>query len=151
MEVMRNSPPKNNFLEKVRRKLADEKKIILIFDECTSGFRETNGGLHKKYNIKPDLAIFGKALGNGYPINVILGKEWIMKNANRTFISSTFWSDRIGPTAAIKTLDEMEKIKSWKIITYKGKKVINFLEKDVKKISSRFTNFRIALTLHFQF
>ena len=66
------------------------KKIILIFDECTSGFRETNGGLHKKYNIKPDLAIFGKALGNGYPINVILGKEWIMKNANRTFISSTF-------------------------------------------------------------
>ena len=92
MEVMRNSPPKNNFLKKVR-KLADEKKIILIFDECTSGFRETNGGLHKKYNIKPDLAIFGKALGNGYPINVILGKEWIMKNANRTFISSTFWSD----------------------------------------------------------
>ena len=132
MEVMRNSPPKNNFLKKVR-KLADEKKIILIFDECTSGFRETNGGLHKKYNIKPDLAIFGKALGNGYPINVILGKEWIMKNANRTFISSTFWSDRIGPTAAIKTLDEMEKIKSWKIITYKGKKVINFWKKMSKK------------------
>ena len=132
MEVMRNTPPKNNFLKKVR-KFADKKKIILIFDECTSGFRETNGGLHKKYNIKPDLAIFGKALGNGYPINIILGKEWIMKNASKTFISSTFWSDRIGPTAAIKTLDEMEKIQSWKIITSKGKKVIKFWKKMSKK------------------
>ncbi|OUW73497.1 MAG: glutamate-1-semialdehyde aminotransferase, partial [Pelagibacteraceae bacterium TMED216] len=132
MEVMRNIPPKNNFLKKVR-KLADDKKIILIFDECTSGFRETNGGLHKKYNVKPDLAIFGKALGNGYPINVILGKEKVMKNASKTFISSTFWSDRIGPTAALKTLDEMKKIQSWKMITAKGKKVVKFWRKMSKK------------------
>ena len=77
MEVRRNEEPKNNFLQKVR-KLATEKKIILIFDECTSGFRQTFGGLHKYYKVDPDMAIFGKALGNGHAINAIIGKKSIM-------------------------------------------------------------------------
>ena len=92
MEVKRNEEPKNNFLKKVR-KLANDKKIVLIFDECTSGFRETFGGLHKKYNIIPDLAIFGKALGNGYAINAIIGKKSVMDYSKSTFISSTFWTE----------------------------------------------------------
>ncbi len=129
MEVMRNYEPKNNFLNKVR-KLASKKNIILIFDECTSGFRETNGGLHKKYKIEPDIAIFGKALGNGYAINAIIGKKNIMQAAQTTFISSTFWSERIGTSAAIKTLEVMKKNESWKIITKKGK----FIKKNWKKI-----------------
>ena len=65
MEVSRNEGPKDNYLQKVRD-LATENNIILIFDECTSGFRETFGGLHKKYDVEPDLAIFAKAIGNGY-------------------------------------------------------------------------------------
>ena len=64
MEVVRNKGPENNFLQEVR-KICNERNIILIFDECTSGFRETNGGIHKKYNVEPDMAVFGKALGNG--------------------------------------------------------------------------------------
>ena len=119
MEVCRNELPKNNFLHEVK-KLAVKKKLILIFDECTSGFRETFGGLHKKYNIYPDIAIFGKSLGNGYAINAILGTKKVMKYADKTFLSSTFWSERAGPTAALKTLEIMEKTKSWKIITDKG-------------------------------
>jgi glutamate-1-semialdehyde 2,1-aminomutase len=67
MEVVRNREPEENFLQKVR-KLATERGIVLIFDECTSGFRETFGGLHKKYGVEPDMAMFGKALGNGYGI-----------------------------------------------------------------------------------
>ncbi len=122
MEVERNIKPKNNFLQKVR-KFADEKKIILIFDECTSGFRETLGGLHLKYKINPDLAIFGKALGNGYAINAIIGKEKYMKFANKSFISSTFWTERIGPSAALKTLEIMKKEKSWIKISRVGKKI----------------------------
>ena len=82
------------------------KKIILIFDECTTGFRETFGGLHLKYGINPDVAIFGKALGNGYAIND-LGKKEIMENAQNTFISS-IWTERSGPSAAIKTLEIMK-------------------------------------------
>ena len=72
MEVSRNQGPKNNFLEKVRQ-LATENNIILIFDECTSGFRQTFGGLHKIYGVEPDIAMFGKAMGNGYAITAVIG------------------------------------------------------------------------------
>ena len=119
MEVMRNIKPKNNFLKKVR-KLCDKNNILLIFDECTSGFRETFGGLYKKYKITPDLCILGKALGNGFPITAVLGKKYVMEKVNSTFISSTYWSERSGFSAALSTLNEMEKIKSWKIISKKG-------------------------------
>lgn len=119
MEVVRNMGPEDNFLHKVR-KLATERGIVLIFDECTSGFRETFGGLHKKYGVEPDMAMFGKALGNGYGITAILGRREIMEAAQTTFISSTFWTERIGPTAALKTLEVMGQIKSWDTITQYG-------------------------------
>lgn len=122
MEVERNDSPKNQFLQKVR-KLASENGIVLIFDECTTGFRETFGGLHKKYEVEPDMAMFGKALGNGYAITAILGRREIMQAAQSTFISSTFWTERIGPTAALKTLEVMEREKSWKKITSMGKEI----------------------------
>ncbi len=133
MEVKRNIDPKNNFLKEVRE-LASKKKIILIFDECTSGFRETFGGLHKKYNVEPDMAIFGKALGNGYAITSIIGRREIMESAQKTFISSTFWSERIGPTAALATLNEMERVKSWIKISKIGKKI----KKNWNEISEKF-------------
>ena len=122
MEVERNSPPHKGFLEGVR-KLCDKKNIILIFDECTSGFRETYGGLHLKYGINPDLAMFGKALGNGYAITAIIGKENIMDAVQKTFISSTFWTERIGPTASLKTLEVMNKSNSWEFISEAGKSI----------------------------
>ena len=62
-------------------------------------------------------------MGNGYAITAIIGKESVMDAAQGSFISSTFWTERIGPTAAIKTLEEMEKIKSWEIITNIGKAI----------------------------
>ena len=122
MEVQRNEPPKENFLEKVRE-LATEKNIILIFDECTSGFRETNGGLHKKYGVEPDMAIFGKALGNGYAITAVVGTQKIMEATQSTFISSTFWTERIGPAAALKTMEVMEQVQAWDYITKTGKEI----------------------------
>ena len=120
MEVERNFGPKDNFLENVR-KLASKKNIVLIFDECTSGFRETYGGIHKKYGVFPDMAMYGKTLGNGYGITAIVGKKNIMEAAQKSFISSTFWTERIGPTAALKTLEIMEREKSWEVITKIGK------------------------------
>lgn len=119
MEVVRNMGPVDNFLQKVR-KLATDRGIVLIFDECTSGFRETFGGLHKKFGVEPDMAMFGKALGNGYAITAIIGKREVMEAAQSTFISSTFWTERIGPTAALKTLEVMERTKSWEVITQTG-------------------------------
>ncbi len=119
MEVVRNIGPENNFLQKVRQ-LATQRGIVLIFDECTSGFRETFGGLHKKFGVEPDMAMFGKALGNGYGITATIGRREIMEAAQSTFISSTFWTERIGPTAALKTLEVMERVKSWETITKIG-------------------------------
>lgn len=122
MEVMRNEGPRDNFLQKVRH-LATERGIVLVFDECTSGFRETFGGLHKKYGVEPDMAMFGKALGNGYAITAIIGRREVMEAAQSTFISSTFWTERIGPTAALATLKVMEEMKSWEAITATGMQV----------------------------
>ena len=119
MEVVRNQGPEDNFLHKVRQ-LATDRGIVLIFDECTSGFRETFGGLHKKYGVEPDMAMFGKALGNGYAITATIGRREIMEAAQSTFISSTFWTERIGPTAALKTLEVMERLQSWDTITRIG-------------------------------
>ena len=124
MEVVRNFGPENDFLQKVRN-LATQKNIVLIFDECTSGFRETFGGIFKKYNVEPDMTMFGKTIGNGYALTAVVGKREIMEAAQKTFISSTFWTERIGPTAALKTLEIMERIKSWDIITAKGNKMRN--------------------------
>ena len=132
MEIFRNFPPKKGFLQKVRN-LANKKKIVLIFDECTSGFRETFGGLHLKYKVNPDICILGKALGNGFPITTILGKRSVMENAQSTFISSTFWTERSGYVAALKTLQIMEKLKSWEYISKQGNK----LKKHIKRISKK--------------
>lgn len=122
MEVVRNSEPQDFFLSKVRD-LASKNNIILIFDECTSGFRETFGGIHKKYKVEPDIAVFGKAMGNGYAITAVIGKREVMDAAQTTFISSTFWTERIGPAAALKTLEVMEREKSWEIITHLGHEI----------------------------
>ena len=108
MEVQRSDPPAPGFLEGVRA-LATKHNAVLIFDECTSGFRRAMGGMHVHYNVEPDLATFGKTLGNGYAITAVIGRASVMEAAQTSFISSTFWTERIGPTAALATLDVMEK------------------------------------------
>jgi len=113
----------------------------LIFDECTSGFRETFGGLHKKYKINPDIAVFGKSLGNGIPITAILGKKNIMESGKKSFISSTFWTDRLGPSSALITLEEMNKLKSWKRISSTGK----IIKKQWLRLSKKY-NLELKIT-----
>lgn len=131
MEVQRNYEPEDNFLQKIRV-LASERNIVLIFDECTSGFRETFGGIFKKYAVEPDVTMFGKTIGNGYALTAIVGRKEVMEAAQRTFISSTFWTERIGPTAALATLKVMEELKSWETITSLG----NEMRENWKKLAS---------------
>lgn len=122
MEVSRNAGPAPGFLEHIRN-IATERGLVLIFDECTSGFRQSFGGLHKLYGVDPDLATFGKTLGNGYAITAVIGRRSIMEAAQTTFISSSFWTERIGPAAALKTLEIMERERSWERITETGTKI----------------------------
>jgi glutamate-1-semialdehyde 2,1-aminomutase len=122
MEVSRNQGPADGFLEKVRE-LTRRRGIVLIFDECTSGFRQSFGGLHKLYGVEPDVAIFGKTLGNGYAITAVIGRRAVMEAAQNSFISSTFWTERIGPSAALKALEVMERLRSWETITATGRDI----------------------------
>ena len=122
MEVARSCEPLPGFLE-TARKICDKKGIVLIFDECTSGFRECYGGLHLKYSVNPDMCMLGKALGNGYAITAVIGKKDLMQSACDTFISSTFWTEAVGPTAAIATLHEMKNQQSWELLPLLGSAV----------------------------
>lgn len=103
MEPVRDDEPAPDFFDQVRA-LADQTGAVFIIDEISAGFRMNTGGAHLIYGIKPDIAVFSKALGNGYPIAAIIGKEMIMDSAQRTFISSTMWTERIGPVAALATI-----------------------------------------------
>ncbi len=106
MEVQRLTEPMPGFLEGVRA-LATRYGAVLVFDECTSGFRKNLGGLHLVKGVDPDIAVFGKTLGNGYAINAVIGRREVMEHAQDSFISSTFWTERIGPAAALATLKVM--------------------------------------------
>jgi len=122
MEVQRNFPPEDDFLLKIRE-ITRSNGIVLIFDECTSGFREEFGGLHKRYNVDPDIAVFGKAIGNGYACTAVVGSREVMEAAQSTFISSTFWTERIGTVAALTTLGVMETMRAWEIVPSIGQTI----------------------------
>ncbi|MFC2017461.1 aminotransferase class III-fold pyridoxal phosphate-dependent enzyme [Chloroflexota bacterium] len=105
MEPQRSQPPDPGFLEEVRD-IASEIGAVLIFDEITTGFRMTAGGIHLLLGINPDMAVFAKSMSNGYSMSAVIGTEKIMQAAQSTFISSTNWTERIGPSAALATIQK---------------------------------------------
>lgn len=109
MEPFRHQEPKRGFLESVRR-IASQAKAVLIFDEVSSAWRKNVGGVHLLYDVVPDMAIFAKAMGNGFPIAAVIGKRNVMQAAQSTFISSTNWTERTGPAAALATVEKMRRL-----------------------------------------
>jgi len=106
LESVRNYNPEKEFVETIR-KVTKEKGIVFIVDEITSGFRINVGGAHIVYGVEPDMAVFAKAISNGYPLGAIIGKKQFMQSAQDTFISSTFWTERIGSVAGLATIQKM--------------------------------------------
>ncbi len=109
MEPCRRHDPPVGFLEHVRAR-ASEAGALLIFDEITIGFRLAFGGAHMKFGVEPDMAIYAKALGNGHPIGAVVGSGSAMRGAHESFISSTYWTEGVGPAAALATLDKLEQL-----------------------------------------
>ena len=107
MEVQRGNQINLEFIKKVI-KIGRKLNAVIIFDEISSGFRLATGGLYKNYNLEPDMVLLGKALGNGYGIAAIMGKREIMDAAQKSFISSGYWSERTGYVAAIETIKIFE-------------------------------------------
>ena len=110
MEPIRDHKPTAGFLKAVQ-KIAKKNDAVLIVDEVSAGFRLTIGGAHMLYGLKPDIAVFAKAMSNGYPMAAIVGKEEVMQSAQDTFISSTYWTEGIGPVAALATIEKYERCK----------------------------------------
>ena len=108
MEPSRSTPPAPGFLETVRE-LCDKSGALLIFDEISAGWRFALGGSHLQYGVEPDMAVFGKALGNGHPITAVIGTSVAMAAAHDSFISSTYWTESVGPVAALAVLEKMRR------------------------------------------
>jgi len=124
MEPLRNIYPDKGFLEHIR-KVTKDKGIVLIFDEISAGFRLCLGGSHLKFGINPDIALFGKALSNGYPMAAIIGTREVMQAAQESFISSTYWTDKIGLVAALETIKKHKELKVEKVLDTNGTLIQN--------------------------
>ena len=122
MEPQRGIPPKDDFLRKIRE-TASRKNMVLVFDEVSSGFHNNLGGIHLTLDVQPDIAIFAKAMGNGYPISAVIGRREVMDVAQDTFISSTMWTERLGFVAALATIKKMEQGGVQKILVENGLKL----------------------------
>ncbi len=136
MEFQRSKDLDLEFLKGVRQ-IATREKAILVFDEITSGFRLRTGGMHLLYGIEPDLLVLGKALGNGFPISAVIGRKDIMQAAQGTFISSTYWTERIGPVAALETLRQFEEKRVIDTTVRTGETIENGLKKIFSKYDLR--------------
>lgn len=107
------------------RSVCDEHNIVLIYDEITSGFRLCPGGMHRQHSVHPDIAVLAKSIANGYPMAVVMGTEKVMSAAQDTFISSTNWTDRTGPVAALATIEKYTKTSTEVWIAERGNQVKN--------------------------
>lgn len=121
-EPQRGERPLPGFLE-AARELADEAGAVLVFDEISSALRLTAGGVHLLYGVEPDIAVFAKAIGNGFPIAAVIGVAEVMEAAQTTFVSSTYWTERIGPTAALATLRKFAALDGPRRLVETGRRV----------------------------
>ena len=106
LEPVRHREPEGGFLEKVRE-VAKRIGAILVVDEITTGFRAAVGGAHMLYGVEPDIVVYAKAMSNGFPMAAVVGRREVMDVAQDSFISSTYWTERIGPTAALATIRKL--------------------------------------------
>jgi glutamate-1-semialdehyde 2,1-aminomutase/spore coat polysaccharide biosynthesis protein SpsF len=98
--------PEGHFLQRVRN-LCSREGCLLIFDEVITGFRLARGGAQEHFGVVPDLACFGKAMANGYPLSAVVGPREIMKHFEQTFFSFTFGGETLSLAASLATMKEI--------------------------------------------
>ena len=122
MEPIRSIQPAEGFLEHIRERTRRE-NVSLVLDEVSSGWRSAVGGAHLVFGLEPDIAVFAKGMSNGYPMAAVIGRKTTMDAAQDTFISSTYWTDRIGPSAAIASIEKMRHKQVYKVLAANGQAV----------------------------
>jgi glutamate-1-semialdehyde 2,1-aminomutase len=109
MEPTRHIDPEPGFLDGVRD-LATRSGAKLIFDEISIGWRLCRGGAHLRFGVEPDMAVFAKTISNGFAMAAVVGNRATMAAAQATFISSTYWTEGVGPAAAVACIEKMQRI-----------------------------------------
>jgi glutamate-1-semialdehyde 2,1-aminomutase len=108
MEPMRSEQPRDGFLQQVAASCRAEGAVYVV-DEVTSGWRFGFPGACPRLGIQPDIAVYAKAMSNGIPCGAIVGTDAVMDAANSSFISSSYWTDGIGPAAALACIGKMQR------------------------------------------
>lgn len=150
MEPIRNDDPQEDYLEEIRR-ITKEENIVLVFDEITAGFRMCAGGSHLKLGVNPDMAVFAKGMTNGYPVAAVIGIQDVMQAAQDTFISSTFWTERIAFAAAVKSIECYQKYNVSEHQCWVGKKVSDGWQNLANKYGLKIHLTGIMPLVHFEF
>ena len=148
MEPLRSTLPEPGFLEGVKE-LAHAHGAILIFDEVSCGWRLSVGGVQEYLGITPDMTVLAKAMSNGYPMGAVVGSREVMEPASRMFVSSSYWSDNIGLTAAITTIRELKRRDSATFFLETGEKLRDALNGSIADagLSGEYTGLHTALNL----
>lgn len=128
IEPMNDTYPQPGFLEEVQV-LATKAGAVLIFDEVITGFRFSEGGAQKLFNVTPDLATFGKGIANGFPLSAVVGRREIMKEMEHVFISGTFGGELLSLAAARYVLKKHQKNEICGDLVNKGDVLSEFTNK----------------------
>ena len=130
MEPARTEWPEQGYLEGVKE-LAHRHGALLIFDEVSCGWRESLGGMQKYLGVTPDITVIAKGMSNGYPMGAVVGSREAMEPAKAMFISSSYWSDNIGPIASLTTIRELKRRDSETHLAEMGQKVAAAIDEAV--------------------
>lgn len=126
--------PAPGFLESVQA-MAATHGAVLIFDEIRTGFRVHLGGAQVRYGVTPDMAVFGKAMANGYPISAVVGRRDILEVANgKIFLSSTFFPNSLEMVAALKTIEILEREQALETIWKRGEVLLEGWRRTVEAL-----------------
>lgn len=150
MEPIRNYEPTQEFIDAIEN-MAKLKKVPLIMDEITAAFRMCNGGAHLKLGFHPDIAVFSKALGNGFCCSAVIGKKWVMEYAQDAFITSTNWTERVGSVAALAMIDKFVKVDASKHMLAISDKVWNIWQNTADKYGLKIHVGGFKPLIHFSF
>jgi len=150
MEPRRGAAPEPGFLEGVRE-IADDTGAVLVFDEITTGFRMRAGGIHMCHSVMPDIAVLAKAMSNGYAMAAVIGKDDVMDSTQRTFVSSTNWTERIGPSTALATIHKYRENRTEKHICRIGSNVMEGWQKAAHEVGLRIHTSGLPSLNHFSF
>ncbi len=132
LEPCREKFPEKEYLQELRN-IANKNNCVLIFDEITSGWRINTGGAHQKLKINPDIVVYGKTIANGIPMGAIVGRKEIISLALKSFISSSFWTEKVGPACALTFIKKHRKLNLGNKLNTTGLKIKKIWRDAAKK------------------